>query len=262
MGPSASPAFAPSPEAAIPTEPAALASALARVTEALDASAGAWVAAGLGGGAPATLTLQALYQQRIYRALAADAALAAATIARLPAEMREDARATVDAAARLRSLLHPVAHPSGFHTGPADPAGELLADYRAAERRFGVPWQVLAAVNFVESKFGRVRSASYAGAQGPMQFLLATWHEYGLGGDVHDAHDAIMGAANYLHASGAPADVRRALHAYNPSDAYVDAVLDYAGRMEHDERWFAVYHEWQVFVATTSGDRRLTGPGL
>src|SRR5581483_3724615 len=109
----------------------------------------------------------------------------------------------------------------------------LRAWYDAAERRFGIHWQVLAAVNFVESDFGRVRNTSVAGAQGPMQFLPATWRRYGLGGDVHDPHDAIMGAANYLAASGGRHDVRNALWHYNPSGLYVDAVLHYAHRIAH-----------------------------
>jgi membrane-bound lytic murein transglycosylase B len=65
--------------------------------------------------------------------------------------------------------------------------------------------------NYAESKFGRVVSASSAGAQGPMQFIPSTWAAYGLGGDVHDPHDAILGAANYVHASGAPGNYRVAL---------------------------------------------------
>jgi membrane-bound lytic murein transglycosylase B len=117
-------------------------------------------------------------------------------------------------------------------------------------------------VNFVESKFGKLRSASAAGAQGPMQFMPATWGRYGLGGNVHDPHDAILGAANYLHASGAPRDLRRALHAYNPSTAYVDAVLRYARRIASSRTMFYVLYNWQVFVKTPQGDRRVTGPGL
>ena len=87
---------------------------------------------------------------------------------------------------------------------------------------------MLAAVNFVESGFGKLRNDSVAGAQGPMQFMPATWRAYGLGGNVHDAHDAIVGAANYLRANGAPARMRNALYHYNPSPLYVDAVLRYA----------------------------------
>ena len=56
-----------------------------------------------------------------------------------------------------------------------------------------------------------------------MQFMPATWRAYGLGGDIDDPRDAILAAANYLHASGAPQDVDRALYAYNHSRAYVRA---------------------------------------
>jgi hypothetical protein len=138
----------------------------------------------------------------------------------------------------------------------------LLGYYREAQARFRVSWNVLAAVHFVESKFGKIRSASAAGAQGPMQFLRATWRAYGLGGNVHHAHDAIIGAANYLRASGAPHDLRRALYAYNHSTAYVDAVLRYARRIGADRTTFFALYNWQVFVKTPSGDRRVTGPGL
>jgi len=142
------------------------------------------------------------------------------------------------------------------------PAPQLLSYYREAQRRFKVSWNVLAAVNFVETKFGKLRSASAAGAQGPMQFMPATWRRYGLGGNVQDAHDAILGAANYLHASGAPEDLRNALHHYNPSSAYVDAVLRYARRIGADRTMFYELYSWQVFVKTPRGDRRVTGPGL
>ena len=62
--------------------------------------------------------------------------------------------------------------------------------------------RVEAAVNLVESAFGRVGNTSSAGAQGPMQFLPATWKAYGLGGDIHSPRDAVLGAGNYLHQSG------------------------------------------------------------
>src|SRR4029079_6882709 len=92
----------------------------------------------------------------------------------------------------------------------AAPAASLLAWYREAQTRFNVPWNVLAAVNFVESKFGKLRSVSAACAEGPMQFMPATWRAYGLGGNIHDPHDAILGAANYLRASGAPRNLKLA----------------------------------------------------
>ena len=64
------------------------------------------------------------------------------------------------------------------------PADVLLGYYREAQQRFGVSWEILAAVNFVESRFGRVVSPSWAAARGPMQFIRPTWAAYGLGGDV------------------------------------------------------------------------------
>jgi membrane-bound lytic murein transglycosylase B len=144
--------------------------------------------------------------------------------------------------------------------GPAAAPPALRGWYREAQRRFHVPWNVLAAVNFVESRFGRVRNASTAGAQGPMQFLPSTWRAYGLGGDVHDPHDAILGAANLLRANGAPRDLRHALEQYNHSRLYVDAVLRYAGRIARDRHAFLSYWAWPVYIRTASGTRRVTGP--
>jgi membrane-bound lytic murein transglycosylase B len=94
-----------------------------------------------------------------------------------------------------------------------------------------------------------------------MQFLPSTWRAYGLGGNVHDPHDAILGAANYLHASGAPRSYRRALFAYNRSALYVDAVLRYARQIARDRRSYFDYYSRQVFVRTHKGVRRVTGPG-
>jgi len=206
------------------------------------------------------LRLWALYQQRLYLALGlAPAALGDAVVSRLPAHLRADARDIVTARRSLVRLTPPTRLPlSAFRTGLAEPVARLLAYYREAERRFGVPWHVLAAVNFVETAFGKVRSRSTAGAQGPMQFLPATWRAYGLGGDVQDPRDAILGAANLLRASGAPRDVRRALYAYNHSTLYVDAVLAYSRVMRRDTRSLYAFHAWQVFVRTPKGYRRIT----
>ena len=90
---------------------------------------------------------------------------------------------------------------------------------------------ILAGLTKVESDFGRDRSTSSAGAVGWTQFLPETWRQYGVDadGDGHadpsTAADAIFAAANYLRASGAPRDWRRALFAYNHADWYVDKVL-------------------------------------
>jgi membrane-bound lytic murein transglycosylase B len=143
----------------------------------------------------------------------------------------------------------------------AAPAAELRRFYGEGQRRFGVHWTVLASVNFVESAFGRIRSASEAGARGPMQFIPSTWRAYGMGGDIDDPRDAILGAANYLSASGARADLDRALFAYNHSTSYVRAIRRFAARMRADERTFRTYYAWQAYMRTASGTRRLTGPG-
>ena len=260
--PPSEPGSPPAPDEPIPADPVGLAERLTSTTIALRESIGAWTTEGDPSTwpPPEAVQLLALYQQRLYRVLAGDPALADATIALLPASVAAEARSNMTAANALASLAHVTTHPNQIRTRPPEPAGLLLGYYREAERQFGVAWQVLAAVNYIESKFGRVVSASWAGAQGPMQFMPATWAAYGMGGDVQDPRDAIMGAANYLSASGAPADYRRALYAYNPVRAYVDAVLAYAHQMMRDPRTFYAYYNWQVFVLTKHGAVRLTGP--
>ena len=213
---------------------------------------------------PEAVALRALFQQRIYRYLRRRPALAAQVVAATPARLRQQVRDNV-AAGRSLFRLAPKKRPKTqppIRVGTPEPPGRLLGWYRAAQRRFGVGWHVLAAINFVESAYGRTRNNSYAGAQGPMQFIPATWRAYGLGGDVRDPHDAIMGAANYLRASGAPASYRRAVYSYNPSPLYVDAILRYARQIKRSPERFYAYWSWQVFVRTPQGDERLTGPGL
>jgi membrane-bound lytic murein transglycosylase B len=249
-------AGSPAPNAPLPRDADEVAAALTATTAALREAEASW--SPKSSRAPDAVVLHALYQQRLYRLLARDPKLAHATLPRLAPALR---RLSADLVAAHRELyvLTPPLRTVKFKVGAASPASTLLAYYREAEHRFRVPWNVLAAVNFVESKFGKLRNASAAGAQGPMQFMPATWRAYGLGGDVHNAHDAILGAANYLHASGAPRNLRRALHAYNPSPAYVDAVLRYARAMR---TMFYDLYNWQVFVKTSAGDKRITGPGL
>jgi soluble lytic murein transglycosylase-like protein len=253
----------PDPNAAIPRRPAPLAERLATTHRALDVAIERWREEGdiRRGGPPRDVTLYALDQQRIHLLLAKRPRLAARVLARTPGTIAAHLRATLRAKRELNALYVPVTR-SHWRTGAAAPVGELLRFYREAKRRFGVPVHVLAAVNFVESAFGRLRNTSTAGAQGPMQFIPSTWASYGMGGNIGDPHDAILGAANYLHASGAPRDIRRALFSYNPSGHYVNAVLAYAERIRRDRRAFFSYYSWQVYVRTTAGTRRITGPGL
>ncbi|MGH2869592.1 MAG: lytic murein transglycosylase [Solirubrobacteraceae bacterium] len=107
----------------------------------------------------------------------------------------------------------------------------LIPIYMEAGRRFHVPWQVLAAINAVESDFGRNMNTSSAGAIGWMQFMPSTWKQYGMAVDGHsvpnpyDPRDAIFSAARYLAAAGAAQDVSRAIFAYNHAGWYVNMVL-------------------------------------
>jgi membrane-bound lytic murein transglycosylase B len=257
----AAPLPAPAPGAPLPTGVGPTAERLAATTRWLHAAVDDWRADGAAL-QPRALRLWALHQQRLYLALGrARPAFADAVVARMPAGQRTEAGDIVRARRALTRLTAPTTlPPSAFRTGPAEPADRLRSYYREGERRFRVPWDVLAAVNFVETAFGKVRSRSTAGAQGPMQFLPATWRAYGLGGDVHDPRDAILGAANMLRANGAPGDLRRALYAYNHSTRYVDAVLAYARAMRRDVDAFYGFHAWQVFVRTRQGYRRITDP--
>jgi hypothetical protein len=66
--------------------------------------------------------------------------------------------------------------------------------YREAQRRFGVRWQLVAAINFVESDFGRARTT--ASGRPPDAVRARDLAPVRLGGDVNDAHDAILAAAS------------------------------------------------------------------
>jgi hypothetical protein len=107
----------------------------------------------------------------------------------------------------------------------------LLPIYQAAGTAYGIPWQVLAAINQVETDYGRDLSVSSAGAEGWMQFLPAEWAEYGVDAngdgfkDPYNPSDAIFTAARYLKAAGGDTDIRSAVYSYNHSQAYVDSVM-------------------------------------
>jgi len=198
-------------------------------------------------GVPPAVAQPARHQQALLRRLALHPRLAARVVPRLPGDDRRAARDVIAAQRALHVLNAPQRTKRArrqIRLGPAAPAGSLLRFYREGERRSGVTWPVLAAVNLVESHFGRLHNDSIAGAQGPMQFIRSTWATYGAGGDVHDPHDAILGAARFLHAAGAPADVRRALYAYNPSPLYVTAVSRYAKVIARDPRAFYELYAW------------------
>src|SRR3954462_10301432 len=107
----------------------------------------------------------------------------------------------------------------------------LLWIYQAAGIQYGVRWEVLAAINEIETDYGRNLNVSSAGALGWMQFMPATWALYGTDAnhdgdrDPYNPVDAIFAAARYLKAAGGEADINRAIFAYNHADWYVDSVL-------------------------------------
>jgi hypothetical protein len=211
---------------------------------------------------PRDVVLLTLYEQRIYRWLASRPSLSQRIIDRLSRRVAREAGRNVAASHALFEHFAPVSELPDFRIRRPEPADVLLSYFQAAERRFGVDWEVLAAIMLIETRMGRIRSSSSAGAEGPMQFIPSTWDAYGLGGDVHDPEDAVMGAANYLRASGAPDDYQRALYAYNHVDAYVKAVWAYARTMMLFPDAYYAYYNWQVYVRTVDGDVRLSGPGL
>ncbi|HVL27027.1 MAG TPA: lytic transglycosylase domain-containing protein, partial [Acidimicrobiales bacterium] len=191
-------------------------------------------------------------QQVATRALAANADWEPAVYALLPGDVRPTVQAHVAAARDLRALAstEPRSLPDWRIVAPP-PASELLAIYKSAEAATGVGWQYLAAINLVETRMGRIRGDSSAGAQGPMQFIPSTWAAYGQGGDVNSYHDSIHAAARLLRANGAPADMANALFRYNPSNRYVRGVSAYADQMKSDERAYLGYYHWQVYYFDT-----------
>jgi hypothetical protein len=161
-------------------------------------------------------------------------------------------RANLDAARSLARLVPPRKSLPHWRIIQPPAPGTLIGYFKGAQTRFGVPWEYLAAIEFVETKFGRVRGLSTAGAEGPMQFLPATWARYGRG-DVHNPRDAVFGAARYLVANGAPRNMPDALYHYNPSSDYVHAITDYATAMRADPRAYDGYYWWQVIYARRGG---------
>lgn len=128
--------------------------------------------------------------------------------------------------------------------------------YVAAARSAPCPidYRILVAIGRVESGHGTHDGASidqagkitkpigsYAGAQGPMQFMPATWDAYGVDGDgdgtadINDIDDAAAGAANYLCANGVAADRSSALYNYNHDASYVAGVEADADKLPGDD---------------------------
>jgi hypothetical protein len=193
--------------------------------------------------------------QVAYRALVNRPQQRAAVYDLIPAgDVRNRTISNVDAGAKLRSMItKPKDTLPDWNIVPPAPADELIGYYREAGEATGIPWQYLASIHLVETRMGRIRGTSSAGAQGPMQFMPATWNAYGEG-DINSNRDAIRAAARYLQRNGAPGNMRNALWNYNHDYRYVDAVTLYAEVMRADERMYRGYHGWQVYYLTSQGD--------
>ncbi len=193
-------------------------------------------------------------QQQAYRTLVDHPEWDAEVLALVPERFKATVQANVSAGRELRALT-PVPPPDAplpkWRIVAPDPADQLVALYKAAGAAAGgVGWEYLAAIHLVETRMGRIKGDSSAGAQGPMQFIPTTWDIYGRGGDITSSRDSIHAAARYLRATGAPSDMARALRAYNNSARYVRAVTAYAQQIEADERAYLGYHAWQVYYGT------------
>jgi murein DD-endopeptidase MepM/ murein hydrolase activator NlpD len=128
--------------------------------------------------------------------------------------------------------------PVSFTTPPASPQQLALPAlhelWQRAGSAYGIPWNVLGAINKIESNFGQNMGPSSAGAIGWMQFMPSTWLRWGVDADGDgladpwNPTDAVYAAARYLAASGGQTDISRAIFSYNHADWYVREVLDLA----------------------------------
>jgi membrane-bound lytic murein transglycosylase B len=203
---------------------------------------------------PARLAQVAVVQQVAYRHLALRPEIEAAVLAEIPAALHRDVRRNLVARRELRAMHRTLADtvPAWRIVAPP-PAADLLRYYQEAEREFGISWPYLAAVNLVETGMGRIRGTSVSGAQGPMQFMPATWDAFGEG-DINDPRDAILAAGRYLAHNHGATDIATALWNYNHSDRYVRAVMSIADVIRDDPHTFHGYFHWGIFYLSTAGD--------
>jgi glucose/arabinose dehydrogenase len=208
---------------------------------------------------PQTLDAAAHIQQLAYRKLGRDPTLDDMILGKAGPDVHDAIATNLDARHELAAIPGGKLQdnlPAWRIVAPA-PADDLVGYYHEGESQFGVGWNYLAAINLIESALGRIQGFSSAGAQGPMQFMPATWDAYG-DGDIDSPHDSIIAAARYLAHNGfADGNIDGALYSYNNSDHYVNAIKDIAAVLAADPTAFAGYYRWEVFYVTTAGDVHL-----
>lgn len=190
-------------------------------------------------------------QQVVVYALATDPDLEAATRRLLPAEQAEPVREVIEG---LRALwrsagiddFSAVRVRQNRRFTDSAPIDQLFTFYRESGARYSIDWTYLAAINYVESDFGRVNGPSSAGALGPMQFMPATWQEFGQGGDIMSPRDSIAAAARYLKAMGGPLNMDRAIYRYNNDGDYVTSIKSFAAAFRADPGWLERMYYWST----------------
>lgn len=233
----------------VPADPATTAALLTRVEEALSSPATP----------EADLPALGHQQQVIYRVLAHQRHQATLVRASLPERWRPVLDLHLMARREFIAMHDPSRRPTdlpAWRILPPERAENLLRYYREAAAATGIPWEVLAAVNLVESGMGRIDGVSVADAHGPMQFLPSTWAEPGIGngGNIRDPRTAIGAAARYLVRRGGLKDIRKGLWGYNNSDHYGKAVLAYAALLRKDPAAYRGLYHWEIHFASAAGD--------
>lgn len=201
-------------------------------------------------------------QQLLLNATSSDPTVEVAVMALIPADLLLRVQAEITAMRQIRRTIGGKRRSlPAWDIEPALPAATLRTHYDVAAAEFSVPWEVLAGIHFVETRMGRLRGTSGAGAKGPMQFIPETWATFGEG-DINDSQDAIRAAARHLSHFGMTTDIGatttyKALLHYNPSDAYARSVIAWATLLHEEPVLYRGYWGWQVYYTTVRGTIRL-----
>ncbi len=208
---------------------------------------------------PKLIPLLAHYQQITYRYLSRESIKAKQVMSFLPKRWKHIYSLHLSARAELLSLSLGKNYPThipAWQIIPPEPSINLISYYKKAQLQTGIDWEILAAINLIETGMGRIRGASVANAQGPMQFLPSTWALKGIGnnGDIYDPEDSILAAARYLVMRGGLTDIKDGLWGYNNNYSYGRAVLIYAQLLKVDPLSFNGLYHWKIHYRSKEGD--------